>query len=108
VAEFARALGEDPGKGVPPTYAAVYALAATVPQLFGDEEAAVNVAMLVHGEQEFEWDRHPEPGETLQAHGRVVEDVERRSLRFLTFETTCTGADRGIVCRSRMLSVIRS
>jgi N-terminal half of MaoC dehydratase len=107
VAAFARALGEEPASGVPPTYAAVYALATTVPQLFADQEAAVDVARLVHGEQEFEWERHPELGETIDARGRIVEDVERRNLRFLTFETTCAGQDGAPVCRSRMLSVIR-
>ena len=78
-----------------------------MPQLFADEEAAVNLAMLVHGEQEFEWRRHPEVGETITARGTVVEDVERRNLRFLTFETVCTDAGGAELCRSRMLSVIR-
>ena len=107
VAAFARALGCAPEAGVPPTYAAVYALATTVPQLFADEEAGVDVARLVHGEQEFEWERHPRAGEKIQAQGRVIEDVTRRNLRFLTLETTCSGEDGRPFCRSRMMSVIR-
>ena len=43
VADFARAIGADPNDGVPPTFAAAYALEATAPELFGDEEAAIDL-----------------------------------------------------------------
>jgi len=106
VAAFARALGVDPERGVPPTYAAVYALGTTVPQLFSDPEAAVDVAHLLHAEQEFAWERHPRVGETVVARGRVAEDVERRGVRLLTFETEVTaGGER--LCTSRARFVIR-
>jgi len=108
VAAFAKAIGADPAEGVPPTFAAVYCLGATAPYLFGDPEAEVDFARLLHAEQEFEWERHPEPGETVTSQGRVVSDISRRGMRFLTFESTTTGADGSGVCRSRALFVIRS
>ena len=108
VASFARAIGADPADGVPPTYAAVYALGATAPQLFEDREAAVDFAKLLHADQEFEWERHPKLGETVSSQGRVVSDISRRGMRFLTFETHTTGEGGGGVCRSRTLFVIRS
>jgi hypothetical protein len=108
VAAFARAIGADPAEGVPPTYAAVYSLGITAPQLFGDPEAAVDFAKLLHADQEFEWDRHPKSGETVTSQGRVVSDISRRGMRFLTFETQTTDASGGAVCRSRALFVIRS
>jgi hypothetical protein len=108
VAAFARAIGADPADGVPPTFAAVYSLGATAPQLFGDPEAAVDFARLLHADQEFEWDRHPEPGEEVASQGRVVSDINRRGMRFVTFETHTTGADGSGVCRSRALFVIRA
>lgn len=103
VERFARAVGADPAAGVPPTYAAVYALFTTVPQLWQDPEAKVDVARLVHSEQEFEWTRHPEVGETVTARGQVTEDVERRNLRFLTMETEVEG-----ICRSKIVQLIRA
>jgi hypothetical protein len=106
VAAFARSLGADPADGVPPTYAAVYALGMTAPQLFEDEEAAVDFGNLLHAEQEFVWDRHPEVGETVTSRGRVAADVERRGVRFITFETEVT-VDADPICRSRALFVIR-
>jgi len=108
VAAFARAVGANPVDGVPPTFAAVYSLGATAPQLFGDPEAAVDFARLLHADQEFEWGRHPEVGETVTSQGRVVSDISRRGMRFLTFEATTTGEDGSGICRSRTLFVIRS
>jgi hypothetical protein len=107
VAAFARAIDADPAAGIPPTYAAVYALFTTAPQLFGDAEAAVDFGRLVHAEQEFSWDRHPEPGETITAQGKVAADIERRGARFLTYETTCTAADGAPLCTGRALFVVR-
>jgi len=108
VAAFARAIGADAAAGVPPTFAAVYSLGATAPQLFGDAEAAIDFAKLLHAEQEFEWTRHPEPGETVSSQGRIASDISRRGIRFVWFETETKGAEGDAVCRSRALFVIRS
>ncbi len=105
---FARAIGADSADGVPPTYAAVYSLGATAPQLFGDDEAAVDFTKLLHADQEFAWERHPRVGETVTSRGRVVSDTSRRGMRFLTFETETADSSGAAVCRSRALFVIRS
>jgi MaoC dehydratase-like protein len=106
-AAFARAIGADPAGGVPPTFAAVYALGATAPQLFGDPDAAIDFAKLLHAEQEFAWTRHPQPGETVMSQGRIASDVSRRGMRFVSFETETTGANGEAICNSRALFVIR-
>jgi hypothetical protein len=103
---FARAIGADPDAGVPPTYAAVYALFSTAVQLYGDADAAVDFTHLLHSEQEFSWSRHPEAGEEVTATGVVEGDVERRNLRFLTYATAVTVAGEPL-CDSRMVNVIR-
>ena len=107
VAAFAEAIGAAPGEGVPPTFAAVYALGVTAPQLFGDAQAAIDFARLLHAEQEFEWTRHPRVGETVSSTGRVTSDVSRRGLRMINFETQTRDADGADVCRSRAMFVIR-
>lgn len=108
VAAFAWAIGADPADGVPPTYAAVYSLGVTAPQLFGDEEAAIDFGKLLHAEQEFEWMRHPSVGDTVTSRARVSSDVSRRGMRFVTLETETSSAHGAPVCRSRALFVIRS
>lgn len=107
MAAFARSIGADPAAGVPPTFAAVYALAATAAQLFTDPEAAIDFARLLHAEQEFEWARHPEVGEEVTAAGRVAADLERRGARFITLVTECSDAQGHGLCRSRALFVVR-
>jgi MaoC dehydratase-like protein len=108
VAAFAAAIGANPADGVPPTFAAVYSLGTTAPQLFADTEVAIDFAKLLHAEQEFEWTRHPEPGETVSSQGRIASDISRRGMRFVWFETETKGAGGDDVCRSRALFVIRS
>src|SRR5436309_3734994 len=100
VADFARAIGADPSDGVPPTYAAVYSLGVTAPQLFGDEEAAIDFGKLLHAEQEFEWTRQPAVGDSVTSQARVTSDVSRRGLRFVTLETDSRSAQGEAVCRS--------
>ena len=107
-AEFARAIGADPTAGVPPTFAAVYSLGVTAPQLFADDDAAVEFARLLHAEQEFTWTRHPRPGESVSSRGHVASDVSRRGMRFVSFETETTDSAGEPLCRSRALFVIRS
>jgi hypothetical protein len=108
VAEFARAIGADPAAGVPPTFAAVYSLGVSAPQLFGDPDAAVDFSRLLHAEQEFTWARHPQAGETVTSKGHVASDVSRRGMRFVSFETETTDEAGEPVCRSKALFVIRS
>jgi len=108
VAAFARSIGADPAAGVPPTFAAVYSLGATAPQLFEDPEAAIDFAKLLHAEQEFEWTRHPEPGETVSSQGRIASDMRRRGIRFVSFETETKGNGGDAICKSRALFVIRT
>src|SRR6202140_2041908 len=107
-AAFATAIGADPAAGVPPTFAAVYSLGVTAPQLFGDTKAAVDFSRLLHAEQEFTWSRHPRAGETVVSQGSVVSDVSRRGMRFVTFETETTDHAGQPFCRSKALFVIRS
>jgi MaoC dehydratase-like protein len=108
VEAFANAIGADPTDGVPPTFAAVYSLGVTAPQLFGDADAAVDLAKLLHAEQEFTWTRHPRVGETVASHGRVVSDVSRRGMRFVTFETDTVDSTGSPLSRTRALFVIRA
>lgn len=108
VAAFAKAIGADPADGVPPTFAAVYSLGVTAPHLFMDRDAAVDFAKLLHAEQEFEWTRHPRVGETVISTGRVASDMNRRGMRFVSFETDTTDEQGRPVCRSRALFVIRT
>jgi acyl dehydratase len=107
IAEFATAVGEDnpiffdaevarsqglPGQLAPPTF--------TVTQIFqvgrDDREerlgANLDYARVLHGEQEFIYNRLPYAGETLKGTMRISKDFEKEgkrggSMRFVTYET---------------------
>src|SRR2546428_12390695 len=78
VADFARAIGADPSDGVPPTFAAVYSLGVTAPQLFGDDEAAVAFALPLHAEEEFQWPPPPRRRGAAASPGPVTSGTRRR------------------------------
>lgn len=117
VAEFATAVGEDnplffdravasrhgfPNVLAPPTF--------TVTQIFqvGRDEreqrlgANLDYARVLHGEQEFVYERLPVAGETLRGKMRVAKDFLKEGkrgghMRFVTYESVFTDADGGLV-----------
>lgn len=106
VAGFAASLGS-PEKGVPPTYAAVYAVGDSIGAALADTDLGIDFARMLHGEQEFAWSRHPQVGERLTASASVVSDEIRGALRMVTLSTVVTGADGAHVCTSRTVLVVR-
>lgn len=117
VADFALAVGEDnpiffdaevaqhhgfPGPLAPPTF--------TVTQIFQvpreDRErrlgANLDYARVLHGEQEFIYERLPVAGETLTGTMRIAKDFTKEgkrggSMRFVTYESRFTDADGELV-----------
>lgn len=117
VADFATAVGEDnpiffdgdaamakgfPGPLAPPTF--------TVTQIFQvprDERekrlgANLDYARVLHGEQEFIYERLPIAGETLRGTMRIAKDLAKEgkrggSMRFVTYQSTFTDAEGALV-----------
>ena len=117
VADFATAVGEDnpvffdpdaartlgfPGPLAPPTF--------TVTQIFQvprDERekrlgANLDYARVLHGEQEFIYERLPIAGETLQGTMRIAKDFTKEgkrggSMRFVTYESRFTDSEGALV-----------
>ena len=83
-AEAARALGY-PGKIAPPTFATVMQIM-TSGQAVVDPELGLNYALVVHGEQEYEWQRPLLVGETLRATPRIADIYSRGPNEFLVIE----------------------
>lgn len=117
VADFATAVGEDnpvffdadaamaqgfPGPLAPPTF--------TVTQIFQvprDERerrlgANLDYARVLHGEQEFIYERLPIAGETLHGTMRIAKDLSKEgkrggSMRFVTYESKFTDSEGALV-----------
>lgn len=91
---------------IPPTFAAVYLLFPTLGQLFGDAELGVNLAGLIHGEQEFTFHRPVRAGDVVDATARIASVEDKRGMTFVGVELTGT-RDREEVCTGKALLIIR-
>lgn len=70
----------------PPMFAVVYAKEA-VAQLLFDKEVDLNMMMLVHGEQEFEFHRPVLPREVILTEGEIVHIENKEKLDVISFQT---------------------
>jgi acyl dehydratase len=107
---FAAAIaGEDAvaePEAVPPTYAAVYCLFPTLGQLFGDAEVGIDLAGLIHGEQEFHFHDAVRPGDVVASQARIAGVEERRGMTFVNVELEAA-RDGTPVCSGRALLIVR-
>ena len=76
----------------PPMFAVVYQQRSVVQALF-DPELAIDFAHLVHGAQEFRWERPVIAGDELTTTLTVSDISERMGMRFFGFATESVDAD---------------
>jgi acyl dehydratase len=91
---------------VPPTYAAVYCLFPTLGQLFGDPDVGINLAGLIHGEQQFTFHETVRPGDVVASQARIAGVEERRGMTFVDVELEAA-RDETPVCSGRALLILR-
>ena len=122
VKEYARAVGDfnplylDDGKAkaskyggiiAPPTFAVVYAREPVGHMLF-DNDLALNIPMLVHGEQEFEFYKVVRPGDVITTEGEIGEIYDKKGKDFISMITTSRNQKGDMVCKGKWTFVIRS
>ncbi len=106
---FMRAVGDLAADGAlvaPPTYAMVYGFDPYW-QLWTDQEVALDVAHLVHGEQRFTFHRPVRPGDRITSEGRITGITERTGMEFVTFELSARDAAGQPVSDATALFIIR-
>lgn len=118
VAAFADALGDaDPryrgaAAVAPPTYPIAFMVQAMSGGMDTFQELGLNFMTLVHGEQEFEYCRPIQVGETLALTGRIADIYEKKNssgaiLDFVVLETEAKDRDDQTVFFSRNLLISR-
>ena len=115
VTQFCRAVGEDrpiyldpeaaraagyPEQVAPPTFITVMQLL-TSAQAVGDPELGLSYAMVVHGEQEYEFRRPVVVGDVLSAVPRIADIYAKGSNEFLVLESEIRDAGEEVVCVAR-------
>jgi acyl dehydratase len=120
VLQFADAIGEDdpifrdPEAGrsagyheqlTPPTFVTVLQIM-TSGQVVLDQELGLNYALVVHGEQEYDWRRPVRVGDVLSAVPRIADIYSRGPNEFLVIEAEIRdeSGETVVVARSTLLS----
>ncbi len=89
-----------------PNFAAVYALRGAGMVLI-DQEIKLNLALLVHGAQEFEWFDVVKPNDIITETGKVADIYEKGDLDFVVYEGEGKNQDGKLICRSKATFIIR-
>ena len=90
----------------PPMFAVVYSALAMAPAVL-DPEVGINLAMMVHGGQEFAWGAPVVAGDEITTTASVKEISERDGKGFYVFETVSTNQDGQEVCRATWTNIVR-
>jgi acyl dehydratase len=90
----------------PPMFAVVYASRSLISAMF-DPEVGINFAMMVHGSQEFRWDRLVIAGDEITTTASVKEIAERGGMGFYVFETASENQRGETVCTGTWTNIVR-
>ncbi|PIU65693.1 MAG: hypothetical protein COS84_06575 [Armatimonadetes bacterium CG07_land_8_20_14_0_80_40_9] len=92
----------------PPMFAVVYAKE-PVGDMLLDPELGLNLMMLVHGEEEFEFLEIVRPGDVITTEGWIgnIYEKEEKKLDFIVLETVSSNQEGKIVCKAKWIFVIR-
>lgn len=90
----------------PPTFCVNFAIAPFLDAVL-DPELGVNVAMLLHGEQEFEFHRPVKPGDVVTTTGKIEQIFEKAGKDFLIVATDSRDAKGQPLVRGRWTAVVR-
>ncbi len=100
---------ESPYKGIvaPPMFVVVYAKDVLSQALF-DHDMSLDVAMLVHGEQEYEFIEPVRPGDVIVTEGYISDIYEKSDKDFVVVGSISKRkSDNGIVSKGKWTFVIR-
>jgi len=90
----------------PPMFVVVYAGRAVIPALF-DPEVGIDFARMVHGAQEFKWDRLVIAGDEITTTAQLVSAEEKAGLGFYVFESKSTNQRGELVVTGTWTNIVR-
>ena len=90
----------------PPMFAIVYAKGPAGACLF-DGDLQLNLPMLVHGEQEFEFGAPVRPGDVITTDGFIESILDKKGKDFVTVKSESRNQKGEMVCNARWTFVVR-
>jgi acyl dehydratase len=121
VREFAHAVGEtdpvhhDPEAAraagfrnvvAPPMFVVVYSAGAMGPAIL-DPEVGINLALMLHGSQEFEWGEPACAGDVITTTAKLETIFEKDGKGFYVFESTSVNQDGQQTARGVWTNIVR-
>ena len=90
----------------PPMFAVVYSAPAMAPAVL-DPEVGINLAMMVHGGQEFVWGKPVVAGDEITTTASVKDISERDGKGFYVFESASDNQKGERVCTGTWTNIVR-
>ena len=90
----------------PPMFCVVYSARAMGPAIL-DPEVGINLATMLHGSQEFEWDEPVCDGDVVETTAACKEIYEKDGKGFYVFETISTNQDGRQVVKGTWTNIVR-
>ena len=90
----------------PPMFCVVYSAGAMGPAIL-DPQLEINLVMMVHGSQEFEWDEPVVAGDTITTAARVRDIHEKNGMKFFVFESVSKNQDGKTTVRGTWTNIVR-
>jgi 3-deoxy-D-manno-octulosonic-acid transferase len=106
VRAFADAVGHR-GPGVPPTIVTVPEIEAGLSNVVSDPALGVDLARVLHGEQEYVWVRPAALGEVLTAESTIESIRGKGGMQFLTLRTELRDETGRLVVTGRSTLIVR-
>jgi acyl dehydratase len=90
----------------PPMFCVVYSARAMAPAIL-DPEVGINLAAMLHGSQEFEWDEPVCDGDLVETTATCKEIYEKDGKGFYVFETVSTNQDGERTVKGTWTNIVR-
>ena len=91
----------------PPMFCVVYSAGAMGPAIL-DPEVGINLMMMVHGGQEFEWFEPVVAGDTITTQATLKDISEKNGMKFYVFESESHNQDGQPTVRATWTNIERS
>jgi acyl dehydratase len=91
----------------PPMFCVVYSAKAMGPAIL-DPELGINLALMVHGSQEFEWGEPVVAGDTITTNVTIKDLYEKDGKEFYVFESQSTNQDGAPTVTGTWTNIVRT
>jgi len=90
----------------PPMFCVVYSAGAMGPAIL-DPELGINLMMMVHGSQEFEWDEPVVAGDTVTTTAKLKDIYDKNGMKFYVFESESKNQDGKLTVKGTWTNIVR-